>query len=98
MELVISIALGLWIFIGGWISYKTLKKEYNPKMVLIGVGSQQIELDYHIEVECKNEIHQLFANVIILQQLALEIALKLGCNVDNPKGLQKVVFEENVRV
>ena len=77
---------------------KKIKKEYNPKMVLIGVGSQQIELDYHIEVECKNEIHQLFANVIILQQLALEIALKLGCNVDNPKGLQKVVFEENVRV
>lgn len=31
MELVISLSLGLWIFIGGWISYKTLKKEYNTK-------------------------------------------------------------------
>lgn len=28
MELVISIALGLWISFGGWISYKSIKREY----------------------------------------------------------------------
>ena len=28
MELVISIALGLWISLGGWLSYKSIKKEY----------------------------------------------------------------------
>lgn len=27
-ELVISIALGVWITIGGWLAYKSLKKEY----------------------------------------------------------------------
>ncbi len=27
MELVISLALGMWIFIGGWVSYKSMKKE-----------------------------------------------------------------------
>lgn len=27
MELIISLALGAWIFIGGWISYKSIKKE-----------------------------------------------------------------------
>lgn len=31
MELVISLALGLWIFIGGWVSYKSLKNEYDNK-------------------------------------------------------------------
>ena len=36
-------------------------------------------------------IQQMFANVLILQQLALEIALHLKRNVDNPKGLHKVV-------
>lgn len=28
MELVISIALGVWISLGGWLAYKSLKKEY----------------------------------------------------------------------
>lgn len=31
MELVISIALGTWISIGGWLAYKSLKKEYANK-------------------------------------------------------------------
>lgn len=29
MELVISIALGAWISLGGWLAYRSLKKEYN---------------------------------------------------------------------
>lgn len=29
MELVISLALGLWISVGGWISYRSLKSEYS---------------------------------------------------------------------
>lgn len=28
MELVISIALGAWISLGGWLAYKSLKKEF----------------------------------------------------------------------
>ena len=28
LELVISIALGIWILIGGWLAFKSLKKEY----------------------------------------------------------------------
>ena len=31
MELVISIALGLWISIGGWLAYKSLIREYSDK-------------------------------------------------------------------
>lgn len=31
MELVISIALGAWISLGGWLAYKSLKKEYKDE-------------------------------------------------------------------
>lgn len=31
MELVISIALGAWISLGGWLAYRSLKKEYTNK-------------------------------------------------------------------
>lgn len=31
MELIISLALGAWIFIGGWVSYKSMKKEQENK-------------------------------------------------------------------
>lgn len=29
MELVICVALGAWISFGGWLAYKSLKKDYN---------------------------------------------------------------------
>ena len=71
-----------------------IKADYNPKLVVIGISSDEIKPDWHINVECENEIQQMFANVLIFQQLALEIALKLKRNVDHPKGLHKVVIDE----
>ena len=71
-----------------------IKEDYNPTLVIIGNSSEQIKSHYHIDIECNNEIQQLFANVVILQLLALETALKLKCNVDHPKGLHKVVVEK----
>lgn len=68
-----------------------IKAEYNPKLAVIGINDERIKPDFYINVECENEIQQLFANVIVLQLTALEIALKLKRNVDNPKGLHKVV-------
>lgn len=73
-----------------------IKKDYNPTIVIIGDGDKRIEPHFHIDINCENEIQQLFANVIILQLLALEIALKLHRNVDNPKGLHKVVVDKNI--
>jgi type II secretory pathway component PulJ len=29
MELVISIVLGAWISVGGWLAYRSLEKEYH---------------------------------------------------------------------
>ena len=71
-----------------------IKKDYNPYLVVIGRSSDEIRPDFHINVECENEIQQMFANVLICQQLALEIALKLKRNVDHPKGLQKIVVDK----
>lgn len=70
-----------------------IKADYNPKLIVIGPTSDKIKPDYNINISCENEIQQMFANVLIMQQLALEIALKLKRNVDHPKGLHKVVLD-----
>ena len=73
-----------------------IKEDYNPTIVIIGGSDKRVESHYHIDVDCENEIQQLFANVVILQLIALETALKLKRNVDSPKGLHKVVVEKNI--
>ena len=71
-----------------------IRQDYSPTVVIIGDSDNRVKPDYHIDIDCGNEIQQLFANVIILQQLALETALRLRRNVDNPKGLHKVVVDK----
>lgn len=71
-----------------------IKKDYNPTLAIIGDVDNCIKPQFHIDVKCENEIQQLFANVVILQLLALETALILKRNVDNPKGLHKIVVEK----
>ena len=73
-----------------------IKKDYNPTLIIVGKGNEHIKTDFHIYIECKNKIQQLFSNVVVLQLLALETALKLKCNVDNPKGLHKIVVENSI--
>ena len=71
-----------------------IKSDYNPYLVVIGPSTDEIKPDIKINIECENEIQQMFANVLVMQQLALEIAQQLGRNVDHPKGLQKVVKDK----
>ena len=73
-----------------------IKEDYHPYLVIIGPLDERIKPDCNINIECENEIQQLFANVIILQLLALETALKLRRNVDHPKGLHKVVVDKSI--
>ena len=70
--------------------------DYKPNLIVIGPCSDEVAPDFHINIECENEIQQFFADVLILQQLALEVALRLGRNVDHPKGLHKVVVDKNL--
>ena len=71
-------------------------QDYHPKLIIIGPTGEVKNSDFNIYVECENEIQQMFANVVICQQLALEIALGLKRNVDHPKGLHKVVVDKNI--
>lgn len=71
-----------------------IRDDYSPTLVVIGEGDGRVKTDFHIDVECGNEIQQLFANVVILQQIALETAIILKKNVDSPKGLHKVVVDK----
>lgn len=71
-----------------------IKSEYGSKIIIIGKPNERIQADKFINIECDNELQQLFVNVVILQILALEIALKLKRNIDNPKGLNKVVVDK----
>lgn len=67
-----------------------IKAEYNPSIYIIGRDNKYIS-NFNINIDCKNEILQMFSNAVICQMLALEIATKLHRNVDKPKGLKKVV-------
>lgn len=73
-----------------------IKADYNPKLVIIGPSLEELKPDFNININCENEIQQMFADVLICQQLALETALKLKRNVDHPKGLHKVVVDKNI--
>ena len=72
----------------------TLDVKKGEVIAIIGPSDNRLKPDWHINIECENEIQQLFANVVILQLLALETALELKRNVDSPKGLHKVVVEK----
>ena len=78
------------------INLNKIKEDYKPMLVIIGKPDDDIKADFNINIECDNEIQQMFANVVICQQLALETALKLRRNVDHPKGLHKVVVDKNI--
>ena len=73
-----------------------IKTDYSPTIAILGDGDNRVKPNFHIDVECENEIQQMFANIVILQLLALETALKLKRNVDSPKGLHKVVVDKNI--
>ena len=71
-----------------------IQQDYKPTIAIIGNSDERIKPNYILDIECDNEIQQMFANIVILQLLALETALKLKCNVDSPKGLHKVVVDK----
>lgn len=73
-----------------------IKKDYSPKIVAISDTEAYGADENFLEVKLKkfdNEIITMLSSVIILQILALKIALKLNRNVDKPLGLNKVVGE-----
>ncbi len=70
-----------------------IKREYNPSIYIIGKHNNKYISNFNINIDCENEILQMFSNAVICQMLALEIATKLHRNIDKPKGLHKVVIQ-----
>lgn len=75
-------------------SIKNLNKienDYNPPLCIIGCSNDKIKPKFHIDIACESSIVKSFCLVVIVQLLALEIALALGRNIDKPHGLDKIV-------
>ena len=68
-----------------------IKDNYNPPICIIGNRTNQVKSTYNINIDCSKPIVKTFGLLVIIQLLALEIALKLHKNVDKPHGLNKVV-------
>ena len=70
-----------------------IKKDYNPPIYIIGRSHERITPNFNITIENDDAVLRMFSNAVVIQMLALEIAKRLGRNVDKPKGLVKVVKE-----
>lgn len=70
-----------------------IKKDYNPPIYIIGRSHERITPNFNITIDNDDAVLRMFSNAVVIQMLALEIAKKLGRNVDKPKGLVKVVKE-----
>ena len=68
-----------------------IKENYKPPICIIGNRTNQIKSTYNLDIECNKSIVKTFGILVIIQLLALEIALELHKNVDQPHGLNKVV-------
>jgi glucosamine--fructose-6-phosphate aminotransferase (isomerizing) len=68
-----------------------IKTNYNPPICIIGNRTNQVKSTYNINIDCDKPLVKTFAIAVIIQLLALEIALRLHRNVDKPHGLNKVV-------
>jgi glucosamine--fructose-6-phosphate aminotransferase (isomerizing) len=68
-----------------------IEEDYAPPLCIIGCSNEKINPKFEININCESEIVKSFCIVVIVQLLALEIALNLGKNVDKPHGLNKVV-------
>ena len=68
-----------------------IKENYKPPIVIIGNRTNQIKSTYNLNFDCQKPMIKTFGILVIIQLLALEIALKLHRDVDKPHGLNKVV-------
>lgn len=68
-----------------------IKEDYNPPICIIGNKNVKIKSTFNINIDCESKMVKYFCDAVIVQLLALEIALKLHRNVDKPHGLNKVV-------
>lgn len=103
-----SVILEIFSHTMGEFERKTLEKirnDFNPKIITVcdvDALFHFVDVSHNkLQKECltilfkkfDNEIVTILSLVVVLQLLALKIALKLGRNVDKPLGLNKIVGE-----
>ncbi len=70
-----------------------IKKDYNPPIYIIGLSHERIVPNFNITINNEDATLRMFSNVVVTQLLAMHLAKKLGRNVDEPRGLVKIVQE-----
>ena len=68
-----------------------IKGDYNPPICIIGNKNVKINYAYNINIDCESRMVKYFCVAVMIQILALEVAMRLHRNVDKPHGLDKVV-------
>ena len=68
-----------------------IKESYNPPILVIGNRTNHVKSTYNLNIDCDKPLIKTFCIAVMIQMLALEIALRLKRNVDKPHGLNKVV-------
>lgn len=68
-----------------------IKESYNPPILVIGNRTNHVKSTYNLNIDCDKPIIKTFCIAVMIQMLALQLALRLNRNVDKPHGLNKVV-------
>ena len=68
-----------------------IKGDYNPPICIIGNKNVKINYAYNINIDCESRMVKYFCVAVMIQILALEVAMRLHRNVDKPHGLDKAV-------
>lgn len=71
---------------------KKIKANYNPPICILGNRTNQVKYTYNLNINSEKPIIKSFGLLVLIQLLALNIALYLNRNVDKPRGLNKVVM------
>lgn len=70
-----------------------INNEYNPTIITISPKPEISVSDFNFEIPFTSEVIEIFSLIVFFQLLAFKTAKKLDRNIDNPKGLKKVVLE-----
>lgn len=74
-------------------SLNKIMSKYNPAVVTVSENISDDTFDCNFHINKQPIINKLFDLILFLQLLSLKTAVALGRDVDNPKGLNKVVQE-----
>ena len=70
---------------------KKAMKDYNPTVVTVSESVDDDAFDFNFHMDKTPFVNRVFNTLLLLQITAYQVATALGRDIDNPKGLSKVV-------